>query len=236
MASNLTDRSAAAALGLDSAVSHAMFMAGPALAAGVATLTNPAFFLPGVIASVVVMALVATLDTTLPGQLDARGMPRGYAGPLLATLAGASTLASLTYGGRLWPGRPADHAMVAGLAFAIVVAGASPATTVGLLVVAIVAAGVCQAPALVARNLDVGQTVPAEHHPMAYSILYASGGVGYALSSLAVALVIDDLGPARPRPSAPWPPPSSLLWPGRSRSSSGRGAGRARRHEAAVAS
>ena len=61
----------------------------------------------------------------------------------------------------------------------------------------IVVGGACQAPALTARNLSVSQTIPRRDQPSAFSILYASGGIGYTLSSAYVAATIDELGASR---------------------------------------
>lgn len=238
VAGNITSDRASTALGLDSAVSQAMFMVGPALAASVATAWDPVIFLPaisvglilslpaisripepiddsdratahtplrklgpvmlpGVVASIAVMGLVATHDTTIPGQLDNAGLHRGLAGPLLAALAGSSIISSLVYGSRNWRGDPANHAMLASLAFALAITINSYTSSLIPLVLGIAVAGACQAPALTARNLSISRTISRPDQPAAYSVLYASGGIGYTLSSIYIAATINALGPSR---------------------------------------
>lgn len=57
-------------------------------------------------------------------------------------------------------------------------------------------AGMCQAIVLIARNLSLRRALPADLHPVGYSLQYAGSGIGYGISASVTGLLL-----AHTRPS-----------------------------------
>jgi MFS family permease len=150
---------------------------------------------PSVATSALVMGLMAVLDITLPGTFSQLGASPAWTGPVLAGLAGVSILASAVYGSRRWPGRPHLQALIFTAFFTTLLGAGSLSSHPAVLASFVIAAGAAQAPAMTGRNLAVGDDLPQRSWPLAFSILYAAGGVGYSIASIATAALLTDHQP-----------------------------------------
>lgn len=150
---------------------------------------------PSVATSALVMGLMAVLDITLPGTLSQFGSSPAWTGPVLAGLAGLNILASAGYGSRRWPGRPHRHAVIFTAIFAILLCTGGLSSHPAVLASLVITAGAAQAPAMTGRNLAVGDDLPEQSWPFAFSVLYAAGGVGYSIASLVTAALLTEHQP-----------------------------------------
>ncbi|MFE0790778.1 MFS transporter [Streptomyces mutabilis] len=50
--------------------------------------------------------------------------------------------------------------------------------------------GLLQAAVLITRNLTLREQLPADLHPVGYSVLYAGSGIGYGISAAATGLLL----------------------------------------------
>lgn len=146
--------------------------------------------------SAAAMYLLATVELALPALLEQRGEPVGYSGPMLTGFALASILGGLLYGLRAWPGSPESHSTLL-LYGTIAAAGAFAVVPVlGAMAGLLLLAGMCQAVVLIARNLSLRRALPADLHPVGYSLQYAGSGIGYGISASMTGLLL-----AHTRPS-----------------------------------
>lgn len=150
---------------------------------------------PAYLTSAAAMSLSAVCELMLPALLVFRGEPAGYAGWLLAGLAGASLLASLGYGTRTWRGGTRLQGTLALAGTTVAVAAVALAPTFALLGVALVAVGAFQAIVMITRNLRLREVLPAPALTAGYSVMYAIQGIGYSVSALAASVVLDHGGP-----------------------------------------
>lgn len=135
-------------------------------------------------ASALIMTMMAGLDVLLPALLDHNGAPTVLAGVTLAALAAASIACSAIYGSREWPGTARLHSLAAIFAMSalMVIAGLVSGVTAAL--IAIVAVGIAEAPALLGRSISLTNELPPSQWPVGFSLLYSAGGVGYTLGSV----------------------------------------------------
>lgn len=147
--------------------------------------------LPIYLTSAATMALSAAAELTLPALLRYRGLPVGWAGPLLTGLAAFSALGAFLYGlRRAWPGTAARQSLVLLLG---TTASITIAATVGYLagiIAGYLAAGLFQSVVLITRSLSLRERLPASAHPAGYSVMYAVQGIGYSLVAVIIAATL----------------------------------------------
>ncbi|MFB7292605.1 MFS transporter [Actinacidiphila glaucinigra] len=137
------------------------------------------------------LSLLALAELILPALLEHRGMALGLAGPLLAGFAAGSGVGSFLYGLRAaWPGRLPVQSLVLLLAVSGCVALVAVLPSAPWMGAVLLAAGVLQAGAMLTRNLQLRQVLPASALAAGYSVMYAAVGAGYAAAgSLSGALL-----------------------------------------------
>ncbi|MEV4425103.1 MFS transporter, partial [Streptomyces sp. NPDC049602] len=129
------------------------------------------------------LTLLALAELILPALLEQRGIGIGWAGPLLAGFSIGSAVGAFVYGLRgSWPGPLAVQSLVLVLAVAAGVALVAVLPWTAAIAGALVAAGLLQAPASLARNLALRQVLPPGALAAGYSVMYAAVGAGYAAS------------------------------------------------------
>ncbi|MCT4357710.1 MFS transporter [Streptomyces sp. Je 1-79] len=137
------------------------------------------------------LTLLALAELILPALLEQRAIGIGWAGPLLAGFSIGSAVGAFVYGLRGgWPGRLPVQSLVLilGVSAGVVLVAVLP--WAGAIALALVLAGLLQAPAMLTRNLALRQMLPAHALAAGYSVMYAAVGAGYAASgSLAGALL-----------------------------------------------
>lgn len=136
------------------------------------------------------MYLLASIELTLPALLQHREMPVTYSGPILTGFALASIIGGLIYGARTWPGsvhRQSTLLLVIMIAGVAATAFASSWTVIAAL---LALTGLLQAAVLITRNLTLREQLPADLHPVGYSVLYAGSGIGYGISAAATGLLL----------------------------------------------
>ncbi|MFG2872148.1 MFS transporter [Streptomyces sp. NPDC048338] len=129
------------------------------------------------------LTLLALAELVLPALLEQRGIGIGWAGPLLAGFAAGSALGAFLYGLRGdWPGRLTAQSLVLilGVSAGVVLVALLPWTAA--IAVALVLAGLLQAPAMLTRNLALRRILPPSVLAAGYSVMYAAVGAGYAAS------------------------------------------------------
>ncbi|MFI8518846.1 MFS transporter [Streptomyces sp. NPDC085481] len=129
------------------------------------------------------LTLLALAELILPALLDQRAISIGWAGPLLAGFSLGSAVGAFGYGLRgTWPGRlPVQSAvLIVAVSAGVAVVAVLPWTAA--IAVALVAAGLLQAPAMLTRNLALRQILPPGALAAGYSVMYAAVGAGYAAS------------------------------------------------------
>ena len=129
------------------------------------------------------LTLLALAELVLPALLEQRGIGIGWAGPLLAGFAAGSALGAFLYGLRGdWPGRLTAQSLVLilGVSGGVVLVALLPWTAA--IAVALVLAGLLQAPAMLTRNLALRRILPPSALAAGYSVMYAAVGAGYAAS------------------------------------------------------
>lgn len=145
-----------------------------------------------IVASSAVLALLAALDVLLPALIASHGAPQVISGLALAGLAAASMMSSAVYGSRNWKGQPGTHAQWALVAMGVLVASMSVADhALWLAVVLCVLVGATDAPALLGRNIALTRDLAPTEWPVGFSLLYASGGIGYTIGSTAAGQLIE---------------------------------------------
>ena len=225
------------ALALDTMINQGCWLAGPALAAGLATLVSAAapialvaagllITVPAVLAmdgrasagthaathekiagrrlvrlmvvpitaSALIMTMMAGLDVLLPALLADHGASAVLAGITLAALAAASIACSALYGSREWPGSARLHSLLAIVAMSVLMVLTGLMPTVTLALVAIVAVGVAEAPALLGRSIALTHDLPPAQWPVGFSLLYSAGGVGYTIGSVVAGGLVERFG------------------------------------------
>lgn len=145
---------------------------------------------PSVVVAVVVMALQAVVEVTLPGVVEGRGGAAGWAGVALSLLAVFSVVGSFVYGVRRWRGSVLGHTLVLASLFGGVVVGVGVVGSVVATVVLVGVAGFFQAAASTARGVSVAEALPVEEWSVAFSVLYSCGAVGFAVASGVAAVVL----------------------------------------------
>ncbi|MEV4942468.1 MFS transporter [Streptomyces zaomyceticus] len=129
------------------------------------------------------LTLLALAELILPALLEQRGIGIGWAGPLLAGFSIGSAVGAFVYGLRgNWPGPLAVQSLVLVLAVASGVALVAVLPWTAAIAVALVAAGLLQAPAMLTRNLALRELLPPSALAAGYSVMYAAVGAGYAAS------------------------------------------------------
>ncbi|MGW8766510.1 MFS transporter [Streptomyces sp. NPDC055815] len=129
------------------------------------------------------LTLLALAELILPALLEQRGIDIRWAGPLLAGFSIGSAVGAFVYGLRdRWPGPLAVQSLGLVLAVAAGVALVAVLPWTAAIAVALVAAGLLQAPASLTRNLALRQVLPAGALAAGYSVMYAAVGAGYAAS------------------------------------------------------
>ncbi|MGW0117569.1 MFS transporter [Streptomyces sp. NPDC003327] len=129
------------------------------------------------------LTLLALAELILPALLEQRGIGLGWAGPLLAGFSIGSAVGAFLYGLRSrWPGPLAVQSlvMVLGVAGGVALVALLPWTWA--IAVALVAAGLLQAPGSLSRNLALRELLPPGALAAGYSVMYAAVGAGYAAS------------------------------------------------------
>ncbi|MFI8289392.1 MFS transporter [Streptomyces sp. NPDC085614] len=129
------------------------------------------------------LTLLALAELVLPALLEQRGIGIGWAGPLLAGFAAGSALGAFLYGLRGdWPGRLTAQSLVLilGVTGGVVLVALLP--WAAAVAVALVLAGLLQAPAMLTRNLALRRILPPSALAAGYSVMYAAVGAGYAAS------------------------------------------------------
>lgn len=137
------------------------------------------------------MTLLALAELILPALLEQRDIAVGAAGPLLAAMAVGAGVGSFLYGLRSsWPGRLSTQSVVLLWGMSACVVGAAVVPSVWWIGAALVCAGVLESGVLLARNLLLRETLPADALAAGYSVMYAAVGAGYAAAgSLSGALL-----------------------------------------------
>ncbi|MFF3948439.1 MFS transporter [Streptomyces sp. NPDC001902] len=137
------------------------------------------------------LSLLALAELILPALLEHRGIALGLAGPLLAGFAAGSGVGSFLYGLRAgWPGRLPVQSLVLLLAVSACVALVAVLPSAPWMGAILLVAGVLQAGAMLTRNLQLRQVLPASALAAGYSVMYAAVGAGYAAAgSLSGALL-----------------------------------------------
>ncbi len=129
------------------------------------------------------LTLLALAELILPALLEQRGIGIGWAGLLLAGFSIGSAVGAFAYGLRAdWPGTLTVQSLVLVLAVASGVALVAVLPSAMGIAVALVAAGLLQAPASLARNLALRELLPPSALAAGYSVMYAAVGAGYAAS------------------------------------------------------
>lgn len=141
------------------------------------------------------MAMLAMAELVLPALLTHRGLPVGWAGPMLTAFAIASAIGAFCYGMRTWPGTVRAQALILLVVTAGCVALMAVLPGVGI-AIALTAAGLSQAGVMVTRSLAVREQLPADLHASAYSAMYAVGGVGYGLAAATSAVILTHASPS----------------------------------------
>ncbi|MFF9913906.1 MFS transporter [Streptomyces sp. NPDC013457] len=148
------------------------------------------------------LTLLALAELILPALLEQRGIAIGWAGPLLAGFSIGSAAGAFVYGLRGgWPGPLPVQSLVLilGVSAGVVLVAVLP--WAGAIALALVLAGLLQAPAMLTRNLALRQILPPNALAAGYSVMYAAVGAGYAASgSLAGGLL------------KVVPPSTAILW------------------------
>ncbi|MER5204954.1 MFS transporter [Streptomyces sp. NPDC002825] len=127
------------------------------------------------------LTLLALAELILPALLEQRGIDIRWAGPLLAGFSIGSAVGAFVYGLRgSWPGPLAVQSLVLVLAVAAGVALVAVLPWTAAIAVALVAAGLLQAPGSLTRNLALRQVLPPGALAAGYSVMYAAVGAGYA--------------------------------------------------------
>jgi len=130
-------------------------------------------------------SLVALAELALPALLKQRGIGLGWAGPLLAGFALASVLGAALYGARgRWPGSVRAQSLVLLLGVTACVTLAATVPSLAWIAGTLVVAGLLQSGVQLTRNLSLRACLPRSAHAAGYSMLYAAGGVGYAVSAI----------------------------------------------------
>ncbi|WP_314177846.1 MFS transporter [Streptomyces winkii] len=151
---------------------------------------------PVYLTSAAAMAMLATAELVLPALLDERRIAVGWSGPLLAGFALAGAAGAFCYGLRTWPGSVRVQslsllAVTAGCLCLVAVSPGVPGVAAGLLL-----AGVFQSGVMVTRNLSLRERLPRHAHAAAYSVMYATGAVGYSLTASLSAAALELAGPS----------------------------------------
>ncbi|MFE0643430.1 MFS transporter [Streptomyces sp. NPDC058877] len=131
------------------------------------------------------LTLLALAELVLPALLEQRGIDVGRAGPLLAGFSAGAAVGAFGYGLReRWPGPLVAQslALVLGVASGVALVAVLSGTVA--IAVALVAAGLLQAPASLTRNLALRQVLPPGALAAGYALMYAAVGAGYALSGV----------------------------------------------------
>ncbi|MFH8625374.1 MFS transporter [Streptomyces vietnamensis] len=129
------------------------------------------------------LTLLALAELILPALLEQRGIDIRWAGPLLAGFSIGSAVGAFVYGLRgSWPGPLAVQSLLLVLAVAAGVALVAVLPWTAAIAVALVAAGLLQAPGSLTRNLALRQVLPPGALAAGYSVMYAAVGAGYAAS------------------------------------------------------
>ncbi|KQX59300.1 MULTISPECIES: hypothetical protein [unclassified Streptomyces] len=129
------------------------------------------------------LTLLALAELILPALLEQRGIGIGWVGPLLAGFSIGSAVGAFVYGLRgNWPGSLLGQSFVLVLVVTSGVALVAVLPWTAAIAVALVVAGLCQAPAGLARNLALRRLLPPSALAAGYSVMYAAVGAGYAAS------------------------------------------------------
>ncbi|MFD7325426.1 hypothetical protein ACFV9D_30780 [Streptomyces sp. NPDC059875] len=129
------------------------------------------------------LTLLALAELILPALLEQRSIGIGWAGPLLAGFSIGSAVGAFVYGLRGgWPGRLPVQSLVLilGVSAGVVLVAVLP--WAGAIALALVLAGLLQAPAMLTRNLALRRILPPNALAAGYSVMYAAVGAGYAAS------------------------------------------------------
>ncbi len=146
---------------------------------------------PIYVTSAAAMSLMAVSELVLAPLLQYRELPVGLAGVLLMVFAGLSATGAFVYGLRTWPGTARTHSLLClvGTAAGVTVVAVVPGL-VGI-VLGFLTAGVLQAVVMVTRNLALREVLPSNAHTAGYSVMYAVQGIGYSLSAVFAAAMLD---------------------------------------------
>ncbi|WP_406081918.1 MFS transporter [Streptomyces zaomyceticus] len=143
------------------------------------------------------LTLLALAELILPALLEQRGIGIGWAGPLLAGFSIGSAVGAFVYGLRgNWPGPLAVQSLVLVLAVASGVALVAVLPWTAAIAVALVAAGLLQAPAMLTRNLALRELLPPSALAAGYSVMYAAVGAGYAASGTLAGGLLEVVAPS----------------------------------------
>ncbi|MGW8362785.1 MFS transporter [Streptomyces wedmorensis] len=143
------------------------------------------------------LTLLALAELVLPALLEQRGIGIGWAGPLLAGFSIGSAAGGFVYGLRgHWPGSLSAQSTVLVLAVASGVALVAVLPWTAAIAVALVAAGLLQAPSGLARNLALREILPPSALAAGYSVMYAALGAGYAVSGTLAGALLKVVAPS----------------------------------------
>ncbi|HWH00541.1 MAG TPA: MFS transporter, partial [Pilimelia sp.] len=151
---------------------------------------------PVYLTSAAAMAMLATAELVLPALLEDRGIGVAWAGPLLAGFAVASAVGAFCYGLRTWPGSTTRQSLVLLAATAVCVALLAVVPGLPGVAAGLVAAGVFQSGVMITRNISLRALLPERAHATGYSVMYAVQGVGYSVTALLAAAVLEVASPS----------------------------------------
>lgn len=140
--------------------------------------------------SAAALAQLAVAELVLPALLEYRGIAVGWAGVLLTGFAACSAVGALVYGWRRWPGGLRAQGFVLLVITAACVVFVALGTSLLVIAIALLAAGLFQSGVLVTRSLVLRERLPVGAHAAGFSMMYAVTGVGYGLTASAAAWVL----------------------------------------------
>lgn len=145
---------------------------------------------PIYLTSAAAMSVVAAAELSLPALLEYRRLPVGLAGVLLTAFSAASAAGAYCYGLRRWPGSVRAQGLILLCGTATFVATTALVPLGYGIAVGLLTAGFFQAGVLITRSLSVREHLPADLHAAGYSVMYGMQGIGYAVTAVAVAVLL----------------------------------------------
>ncbi|MCP2258012.1 putative arabinose efflux permease, MFS family [Streptoalloteichus tenebrarius] len=151
--------------------------------------------LPACAQSFAAMLVVGAATVALPDLLPLLGVDGRWSGGWLTAMSVGGVLAGLVWGRRQWPGRAEVQSALLLALMAVFVAGVFLVPAAGIAFGLVVLVGLLETPTNAARSLAVQRGVPQRHWSMAFSAIYAAGGLGYGAAGVLVAAGLELSGP-----------------------------------------